>query len=191
MNIARQSAGDASSLEKSSPTRASQLLIANRQRTKKIDSRLLKEITEALLAELEIAEVELGVNLVGALEMARVNETFLQHEGPTDVITFNHAESGADSPLHTGGTHGVTRPTLHGELYICVDVALAQAKEFDTSWQAEVVRYVVHGVLHLLGFDDLKPHLRRKMKREENRLVRRLSRRFSLAQLSSTVKLGA
>ena len=77
----------------------------------------------------------------------------------------------------------MTRPTLHGELFICVDVALAQAKEFKSSWQAEVVRYVVHGVLHLLGHDDLKPHLRRKMKREENRLVRRLSRRFSLAQL--------
>jgi ssRNA-specific RNase YbeY (16S rRNA maturation enzyme) len=64
-----------------------------------------------------------------------------------------------------------------------VDVALSQAKEFKSSWQAEVVRYLVHGVLHLLGHDDLKPHLRRKMKREENRLVRKLTKKISLAQI--------
>ena len=80
---------------------------------------------------------------------------------------------------------------LHGELFICVEVALAQAKQFKTSWQSEVVRYVVHGVLHLLGHDDLQAGRRRRMKREENRLVRRLARRFSLAQLSRAAKLRA
>ena len=80
---------------------------------------------------------------------------------------------------------------LHGELFVCVDDAVTQAKEFKTMWQSEVVRYVVHGILHLLGHDDLKPDLRRKMKREENRLVRRLENRFSLAQLSRAVKLRA
>ena len=68
---------------------------------------------------------------------------------------------------------------------------MTQAKEFKSSWQAEVVRYVVHGVLHLLGYDDLKPHLRREMKRAENRLVRRLGQRFSFAQLSRAARLGA
>jgi rRNA maturation RNase YbeY len=97
----------------------------------------------------------------------------------------------AGSPLPADGAHGVTRPTLHGELFICVDEAVLQAKNFKTSWQSEIVRYVVHGVLHLLGHDDLKPGLRRKMKREENRLVRLLARRFSLAQRSGAVKLGA
>jgi ssRNA-specific RNase YbeY (16S rRNA maturation enzyme) len=46
-----------------------------------------------------------------------------------------------------------------------------------------LVRYVAHGVLHLLGHDDLKPDLRRRMKREENRLVRILSARFALSKL--------
>jgi probable rRNA maturation factor len=64
-----------------------------------------------------------------------------------------------------------------------VDEALAQARQFQTSWQSEVVRYVAHGILHLQGYDDLKPALRRKMKRAENRLMRRLSRRFNLREL--------
>jgi len=61
---------------------------------------------------------------------------------------------------------------------------MTQAKEFQSSWQAEVVRYVVHGVLHLLGYDDLKPALRRRMKREENRLMRLLAREFTFARLA-------
>jgi probable rRNA maturation factor len=154
------------------------LVIANRQRTKKINSRRLKEITEALLVELQITEVELGVNLVGAREMALVNETFLQHEGATDVITFDHNENSNKRLART-----LAPPNIHGELFICVDVAIAQAKEFNSSWQAEVMRYVVHGVLHLLGYDDLQPALRRWMKREENRLVRILSARFALSKL--------
>lgn len=159
----------------------SHLFIANRQRTKKINSLRLKQIIGALFAELEISEAELGINLVGAKEMARVNWQFLHHEGSTDVITFDHLTS----------EFGIRNSELHGELFICVDDAVAQAKEFKTRWQSEVVRYVVHGVLHLLGYDDLKPDLRRKMKREENRLVRRLENRFSLAQLSPAGKINA
>ena len=172
------------------------LVIANRQRTKKINARLLRQIVSTLFAELEISEAELGINLVGAKEMARVNWQFLQHEGSTDVITFDYSDSvGGDvrslknnrlEPPHVGSYN-----FIRGELFICVDDAVAQAKEFGSSWQAEVVRYAVHGVLHLLGHDDLRPDLRRKMKREENRLVRRLENRFTLAQLSQTAKINA
>jgi rRNA maturation RNase YbeY len=87
--------------------------------------------------------------------------------------------------------HVVSYKQIHGELFVCVDEAVLQARQFGTSWQAEVVRYVVHGVLHLLGHDDLRPAARRTMKREENRLVRGLAKRFSLAQLSGAAKLGA
>ena len=157
------------------------VVIANRQRVKKINSRLLKQIIGELFAELKITEAELGINLVAAREMALVNETFLQHAGSTDVITFDHTEK---RKAESGKWK-----QLHGELFICVDDAAIQAKEFQTTWQSEVVRYVVHGVLHLLGYDDLKPHLRRVMKREENRLVRLLTKRFSLAQLARPAKL--
>ena len=136
-----------------------------------------------MFAELKITEAELGINLVAAREMALVNETFLQHAGSTDVITFDHTEK---RKVESG-----KRKQLHGELFICVDDAAIQAKEFKTSWQSEIVRYTVHGILHLLGYDDLKSHLRRVMKREENRLLRLLAKRFSLAQLARPAKLKA
>jgi probable rRNA maturation factor len=159
------------------------IIISNRQRTKKINVRLLKLMVNELFAELEIKEAELGINFVGAKEMTEVNRQFLQHEGSTDVITFDHfekrkAESGR-------------RKQIYGELFICVDDAVLQAKQFKTSWQSEIIRYIVHGVLHLLGHDDLKPNLRRKMKREENRLLRVLAKKFSLAQIGGGSKLRA
>jgi probable rRNA maturation factor len=149
------------------------LILRNRQRRRRVNARLLKQIVRALLAELDVPEAELGIHLVAAPEMARLNETFLHHAGSTDVITFDHS-----SP--------VTRhPSLiHGEIFICLDDAVAQARQFKTTWQAEVARYLVHGVLHLLGHDDLKPAARRRMKREENRLLRCLAKGFPLTRLA-------
>jgi probable rRNA maturation factor len=146
------------------------IVIANRQRVQKIDARLLKKIAEALLADLKVAEAELGINLVAAGEMTLINETFLRHEGSTDVVTFDY------SALEK-------QKQLHGELFICVDEAVLQAKKFKTTWQLEIVRYLVHGVLHLLGHDDRHAAARRKMKREENRLVEHLSHRYALSRL--------
>lgn len=157
------------------------LAILNRQRSKRVNARRLRILVEALLSELGIASAELGINLVGAREMTLLNETFLRHGGSTDVITFNH---GTDAE-----TSKSSAPCLHGELFVCVDEAMTQAKRFRCTWQAEIVRYIVHGVLHLLGHDDLKPEPRRRMKREENRLVRRLGAKNSFAQLSRAAKI--
>jgi probable rRNA maturation factor len=72
---------------------------------------------------------------------------------------------------------------LHGELFICPAVAVAQAREFGTDWRSELVRYVIHGLLHLLGHDDRQPAARRRMKQAEGRRLRDISRRFALSKL--------
>jgi probable rRNA maturation factor len=159
------------------------VIIANRQQTKKITTRLLRQIVNGLLAELKIPKAILGINLVAAPEMTLVNETFLKHAGSTDVITFDHGEKRK--------TESGKQEYLHGELFICVDEAIVHAKKFKAKWQSEIVRYIVHGILHLLGHDDHRVPARRKMKREENRLVRELARRFSLAQIGRAPKIRA
>ncbi len=146
--------------------------LINRQRARKLDSQRLRKFTLALLGELEIAEAELGVTFVADEEMTLVNETFLQHEGSTDVITFDHTPEQDSRRKATGTNNG----SVHGELFICLDEAVRQAKRFRTTWQSELTRYIVHGVLHLLGHDDHGTADRRKMKREENRLVRKLAK---------------
>jgi probable rRNA maturation factor len=158
------------------------VVLVNHQRTRKIDLRLLKQIADALLAELKIQNADLEINFVSVGEMTRINKEFLQHAGSTDVITFDYSTPGGRTPD--------ARRQLHGEIFICVDEAVLQARTFRTTWQLEMVRCLIHGVLHLLGHDDSHVGKRRKMKREENRLLRQLSRRFSLAQLARAAKLS-
>jgi len=74
---------------------------------------------------------------------------------------------------------------VHGEIFICIDDALKHARQFRTTWQSELVRYLIHGVLHLVGYDDLTAGGRRVLKRKENRLLQMLSRQFRLSHLAN------
>ena len=98
--------------------------------------------------------------------MTYLNEKFLKHQGSTDVLAFNYSEP--------------ERPTLVGEIFVCADEALIQAARFHASWQSELVRYIIHGALHLMGYDDHPQRLRRQMKLRENLVLRQLSGRFDL-----------
>jgi probable rRNA maturation factor len=141
--------------------------IQSRQSTRRINLRFVRKIISVCLAELLSVEAfELGVQFVNDREMTRVNEGYLQHAGSTDVITFDYLETRSPSS------------TIFGDIYICIDEAIRQAKRFRTSWQQELVRYAAHGILHLSGYDDRTARLRSEMKREENRLMKALARRF-------------
>lgn len=154
------------------------LVLRNRQRDRRLHLPFLRRVLRHVLAgQLPAATHDLGFHFVSAEEMARVNWQFLQHEGSTDVITFDYGEGTAVGGQQSAG--------LSGEAFICVADAVKQAREFKTTWQSEVIRYAVHAVLHLRGYDDLQPALRRTMKREENRLMRELAKAFDFAQLET------
>jgi probable rRNA maturation factor len=147
--------------------------IFNRQRTLALERPLLRLLARELLEDLlNRRDYELGVHFIGAVEMAGLNETFLGHHGSTDVITFNQQED--------AGTH-----KLCGEIFISVDDALVHARRFRVRWPLEMTRYLVHGVLHLVGYNDTDPISRRAMKRRENKLLKELSRRFALGKLGT------
>jgi probable rRNA maturation factor len=163
------------------------LSLRNRQRVRAVDRGELRRLAIQLLREdFRVEHYELAVHLVAAPEMSRLNETYLRHAGSTDVITFDYSEKAWRVP---GSGFRAADPSppfesrLHGEVFICLDEAMAQARQYGTSWQHELVRYLVHGLLHLRGFDDRRAAARQKMKREENRLMTNLGRRFSFAKL--------
>ncbi len=156
------------------------LSLRNRQREVPVNTRRLRVLARAALAEPELAPLraftELGVYLVGDRRMSTLNARHLGHAGPTDVISFDY---GPGVPV-PGGASG-----RGGELVLGVPEAVRQARRFRTTWPAEVVRYLVHGLLHLAGYDDAHPAARRRMKRVEDRLVRRLGARFDFRRLAS------
>ena len=136
--------------------------VRNRQRSWRVDRVRVGAFSESLLRDsLGLGEATLGIHLVGARAMAAMNWRWLRHEGSTDILTFDHRER-SDAPLH-------------GELWISVDDAVRQSVDFGVTADEELARYVIHGILHLLGYDDLEPASRRVMKRVENRWVRRLA----------------
>jgi rRNA maturation RNase YbeY len=146
----------------------------NAQRSRRLQIPVLQDFVQGVLNQQSVT-AELGFHLVGTAEMARVNFQFLGHEGSTDIITFDH---------------GSTADHLHGECFISVADAEKQAAEFGRPWTEELARYLIHGILHLQGYDDLEPDVRKVMKREENRLVRWAAASFDLREFERRSRPG-
>ena len=101
---------------------------------------------------------DLDIRFVGDRTMAQANAEFVGHEGTTDVITFSYFD---DPGSLFPGEAAV-------ELLICLDAARREGeKRADSSYSREVVLYIVHGLLHSAGEDDLSPAPRRRMRRRE------------------------
>lgn len=133
----------------------------------------MRQIVVWLLSrELNVQAYELSVQFVGTAEMTILNEKYLRHKGPTDVITFDYGSS-------------PQQLQLAGDVIICVDEAITQAPRFQANWHSELVRYVVHGLLHLQGFDDKTVRSRHRMKRREDEVMRSIARRFAMAKVAA------
>lgn len=146
-----------------------ELTVQNRQRKCRVDTSGIRRAARFLLEDLfRASRYEVGIHFISATRMAVMNERHLGHEGPTDVITFDYGEE-----RETGA--------FAGELFICPEVAESQALEFGSAPAEELIRYVVHGLLHLAGFDDLEDVDRATMKREEDRLVLWTQKRLAVS----------
>lgn len=117
---------------------------------------------------------DLGIRFVGDRTMAQANAEFVGHEGTTDVITFSYFD---DPGSLFPGEAAV-------ELLICLDAARREGeKRADSSYSREVVLYIVHGLLHSAGEDDLSPAPRRRMRRREREVLAGLEPEFDFAAL--------
>jgi len=88
-----------------------------------------------------------------------VNREFLQHDYYTDIITFDYCEG----------------DQLIGEIFISLDTVRSNAEAFQTTYDDELHRVIIHGVLHLCGINDKTPAESRQMKAAENKALALLS----------------
>jgi probable rRNA maturation factor len=109
------------------------------------------------LVELE----DLSIILVSDRRMAELHRRFLDLSGPTDVITFQH-----------------------GEIFVSAETARSHARRFGNSLEDELRLYVVHGLLHLHGFDDKSPADATEMERAQKKLVAAATRAMRASTLS-------
>jgi probable rRNA maturation factor len=122
-------------------------------------------IARATLRAERVSAALLSVTFVGNAVMRRLNRKHLNRSGDTDVISF------AFRPAHK-------RAPLVGDVYIAPGVAKRSAGENGVSVREELVRLIVHGVLHAVGYDHPEgaTRLRSAMWQRQERLVRRLAR---------------
>ena len=102
--------------------------------------------------------------------MRAINQRYLQHSYTTDVLTFDY--------LSSVETRQCLVSTLDAEIVIAPSVAHQNAVLYQTSTEHEIILYVIHGVLHLLGFDDHSPREIVKMRREEKRLMQAIFKKM-------------
>lgn len=105
-----------------------------------------EEVLESLIRRVVEAEdgslVHVSVVLADHETVRRLNRSYLEHDYNTDVLSFSLRDPDASTD------------TVEGEVYVDLDTASERHDEFETSFEREAYRYVVHGVLHLLGYDD-------------------------------------
>lgn len=130
--------------------------LTNQQSGHPVDRARLIMAAKAVLEGEGVQRAQLSLAVVDEATMARLNRQFLDHEGPTDVLSFPFSRS----------------PTaVEGEVVVCADVAARAAPQYGWDAQSELLLYVIHGVLHLVGYDDRTPKQRRLMRQKERRYL--------------------
>jgi probable rRNA maturation factor len=130
-----------------------EISLLNRQRAKVIDLRSLAQFAYRALPKVDalgrkVLPKEITVVFVSDRRISNIHRRFLRIGGPTDVITFQH-----------------------GDIIVSVETAHRQAIQFNKELFEELCLYVIHGLLHLAGYDDISDSGYREMKQLQRRLM--------------------
>jgi len=129
---------------------------------KKLDFKksIVREVVLKLSKELSFSIISVNVSFVDNKEILELNGKYLDHHFTTDILTFNYNGSNTE---------------LDGEIIISYDDAIENAKRFNITGKEEYLRLIIHGILHLVGYDDQQKNDKLKMKRKETSLVKKLN----------------
>ena len=118
----------------------------------------LHKLIKALCEELNFRIESLEINFVNSDKIREINRQYLSHDYSTDILTFNYSDKVS---------------AIDGEVIISLDDARNNSKRFKVQFKQEIARLVIHGILHLRGFNDNNRSNKIKMKRMENKLLNR------------------
>jgi len=110
--------------------------------------RILKKVIEKVIRKENMISGDLNFIITDDITVRKINIQFLEHDYNTDVITFNYNED----------------DIINGEVYISLDSVKLNSSNYNVSLDEELNRVIIHGVLHLVGYDD---------KSKENKVVMR------------------
>jgi probable rRNA maturation factor len=153
-------------------------MILNRQRAVRVAQRPLELFLASVRRELGLTEADLTICFVSDAEIARMNQAFRKKKGPTDVLSFPAIERRRPSVLRRQSSlrsqqkRRDSTSSFLGDIAIAPSVARRNAKKLGRTLPGELQILILHGVLHLLGYDHETD--RGQMDRLEARLRRKL-----------------
>jgi len=135
--------------------------ISNRQRALKLDRALLRKAVKLVLEGENFESAEISLAVVDDPQIHELNRRWLDHDYPTDVISF---------VLEQDERH------LESEIIVSADTAAQSAQRFGWAAADELLLYVIHGTLHLAGYDDLDDDEQQRMRERERHYLSLLGR---------------
>ncbi|MBF0478797.1 MAG: rRNA maturation RNase YbeY [Candidatus Omnitrophica bacterium] len=113
---------------------------------------------QKILNQQKIVKASLNFVFVSGRKMRFLNSRYMNHHDTTDVLTFDLKDKPDDQ-------------RVRGEIFISADEAVKNARIYKTSPDQELKLYIIHGILHLLGYDDHRPSDIKKMREKEQQLL--------------------
>jgi probable rRNA maturation factor len=111
----------------------------------RVDEKFLKKLAQKVLASERKNKTELSIALVGLKRIKELNKKYRKKDRITDTLSFTYNNSGQPAKLREA--------LLAGEIVICPQEVKKNAKRFDSTFKKELTRVLIHGILHLLGYD--------------------------------------
>lgn len=142
-----------------------QIIIKNLQKNKKIPvkAKKIKNIVSKVLKSCNIKNfAEINIYFVDNRKIKALNRRYLNKDYPTDVLAFDISKD---------------KDRLYADIFVSLDMAISNAKLFRTSATYELFLYIIHGILHLLGFNDSNPQEQKAMREKENYFLNRFKLR--------------
>ena len=135
--------------------------IKNQQKKLKINLRNLKNLANKTLLDQGVDGKELSILLVDDKNIASLNKQYLNKNYSTDVLAFRMKD----------GAFGYMHPEILGDVIVSLETANQRGEELNTGFEQEAGLYLVHGILHLLGFDDTSSKGSNRMKKMQMKIM--------------------
>ena len=139
--------------------------VTNNQRSEAVDIDKTKLLASNVMQQLAVNEQGIFyINFIGEDQMKKLNKKFKNHSGLTDVLCFRYDESMGSGPL-------LNTERILGEVLIAPKAARNYANNNKLSYRKELSRYVIHGILHWLGYEDATEDQIKQMRIMEDNLI--------------------
>ena len=128
--------------------------VKNLNKKHKLNEKFLENIALDILKILKKHKASIEITFLSDTDIRSINKKYKGRDRPTDVLSFELGEL--------------------GEILISSDTALKNSRRFGTSFEEEIVLYVIHGILHLHGYDDETAQEKKRMSKKEEFILKRL-----------------